>query len=230
MSRRSGFLRTAIRTGGAALLTSACITSTARCPGRTSGGPAVPGGVRAARAEPAPSSPAGRDVVRREALARQRRHRARLDSLHLRGASLVIEVDAKRFDLYGPAGQLLRSGPCSTGSDSTLRAPDGRTWTFRTPRGRRRVAHKARNPVWAKPDWAYVEEGLAVPPAGSAERHVRGMLGPCALDIGNGYLIHGSPYRIGIGTSATHGCVRLLDEDLEEVYRTLRVGDAVFLD
>jgi hypothetical protein len=34
---------------------------------------------------------------------------------------------------------------------------EGRKWTFSTPRGRRTVLSKARNPVWTPPDWHYVE-------------------------------------------------------------------------
>ncbi len=149
-------------------------------------------------------------------------------ALEPRGAALVIDVDANRFVLYDASRRLLRSGPCSTGSDDSLTAPDGRTWRFSTPRGRRRVHHKAENPVWAKPDWAYLEEGLPIPPS-RRDRYVYGMLGAYGIDIGSGYLVHGSPYRIDIGQKVTHGCVRLLDEDLELVYRTLQIGDTVLL-
>ena len=146
------------------------------------------------------------------------------------GARLVIHVEACRFELFDACGRRLRQGPCSTGSNATLEAPDGRSWTFRTPRGARRVHHKATQPVWYKPDWAFLEENEPVPPAESPSRYVRGMLGRFALDIGNGYLVHGSPYRIGIGTRTTHGCIRMLDEDLELVYATLQIGDAVVLE
>lgn len=145
------------------------------------------------------------------------------------GARLVIHVEACRFELFAACGHRVIEGPCSTGSDATLRAPDGRTWTFRTPRGRRRVHHKAAEPVWYKPDWAFIEGGLPLPPADAESRYVRGMLGSHALDIGGGYLVHGSPYRIGIGTRTTHGCVRLLDSDLVIVYETLQIGDEVVL-
>jgi L,D-transpeptidase YbiS len=171
----------------------------------------------------APSSPHAPATGASATAAAPCERAARLD------ARLVIHVEACRFELLDACGRVQRSGPCSTGSDSTLYAPDGRRWTFRTPRGARRVHHKAQRPVWYKPDWAYIEEGLTVPPADAESRYVRGMLGRYALDIGNGYLVHGSPYRIGIGTRSTHGCVRLLDADLEIVFRTLQVGDEVVL-
>jgi L,D-transpeptidase YbiS len=152
-----------------------------------------------------------------------------LDSLGIRTPSLVIDVDHCRFRLYDARRRVLRQGPCATGMDSTLHAPDGRMWRFATPRGIRQVHNKSMNPVWQRPDWYYVEEGLSTPPPEDPDRLVTGMLGEFALDVGQGYLVHGSPYQRGIGDRITHGCVRLADEDLRAVYRTLDIGDPVIL-
>jgi lipoprotein-anchoring transpeptidase ErfK/SrfK len=145
------------------------------------------------------------------------------------GAALLIDVDACRFELYDANQRLLRSGPCSTGSNATLHAPDGRSWTFCTPRGQRQVHHKAERPTWYRPDWSFVEEGLPLPGRDDPVRWVKGFLGRHGIDIGGGYLIHGSPWRIGVGEKNTHGCVRLRDDDLACVYGTLQLGDVVIL-
>ena len=152
-----------------------------------------------------------------------------LDSLGIDTACLVIEVDQCRFRLYDARRRLLRQGPCATGMDSTLRAPDGRTWVFATPRGVRRVHHKSDAPVWQRPDWYYIEEDLPLPESHDPQRLAIGMLGEYALDVGQGYLVHGSPYQRGIGQRITHGCVRLGDEDLRAVYATLNIGDQVVM-
>jgi L,D-transpeptidase-like protein len=146
------------------------------------------------------------------------------------GPALVVHVGTCRFALYDAGGMRVLTGPCSTGSGETLRAPDGRTWTFATPRGARRVHHKAERPVWYKPDWAYLEAGERIPRRGDPRRYDFGVLGAYGIDIGGGYLVHGSPYRLDIGTRSTHGCIRLLDEHLDAVYHTLRVGDAVIVE
>ena len=152
-----------------------------------------------------------------------------LDSLGVQSACLVIDVDQCRFQLFDARRQLLRQGFCATGMDSTLRATDGRTWRFATPRGVRRIHHKSSNPVWEKPDWYYIEEGQEIPADDAPERLTRGMLGEYALDVGQGYLVHGSPYQRGFGEQITHGCVRLPEDDLRAVYNTLDIGDAVVL-
>ncbi|HEY2853058.1 MAG TPA: L,D-transpeptidase, partial [Gemmatimonadaceae bacterium] len=59
---------------------------------------------------------------------------------------------------------------------------------------------------------------LFVPPTGTKNRRVEGELGKYRLDLGEGYLLHGTPDKESIGFAATHGCVRLRDEDIEWLY------------
>jgi L,D-transpeptidase YbiS len=100
---------------------------------------------------------------------------------------------------------------------------------FKTPRGQYHVQTKTVNPVWKKPDWAFVEAGLPVPPVGHRSRYEYGVLGDYSLSIGNGYLIHGTLYQRFLGLPVTHGCVRLNDEDLASVYYSLSEGSKVFI-
>jgi L,D-transpeptidase YbiS len=161
--------------------------------------------------------------------ARARALERELEAARLAGPYLAIDVRRNRFALHAAGGGLLRRGRCSTGSARSLRAADGRTWVFRTPRGERRVRSRAENPVWRKPDWAYVESGESIPSPDAPQRFEIGVLGSYALGLGEGYYVHGTPYTLGIGRSVTHGCVRLLDDDLRAVFETLREGDPVFL-
>src|SRR5439155_4553051 len=59
---------------------------------------------------------------------------------------------------------------------------------------------------------------LFIPPMGTRNRRVYGELGRFRLDLGEGYLLHGTPYKEPLGMAATHGCVRLGDEDIEWLY------------
>ena len=80
-----------------------------------------------------------------------------------------------------------------------------------------------------EPDWAFIEEGLEPPPHDHFSRYESGVLGDYALDLGNGYLIHGTLYQRFLGQSVTHGCVRLNDEDLANVYNSLEPGSRVYI-
>lgn len=138
-------------------------------------------------------------------------------------------VDTSDNEYFLKAGNnLIRGGICSTGSYTLLKASE-QQWIFHTPRGMYRVRGKLEAPVWRKPDWAFIEEGLPVPPPNSAERFEAGVLGEYALELGQGYLIHGTLYKRFLGMAVTHGCVRLDDEDLQSVYTNLQIGSKVFI-
>jgi lipoprotein-anchoring transpeptidase ErfK/SrfK len=70
---------------------------------------------------------------------------------------------------------------------------------------------------------------LFIPPVGTKHRTVAGELGHYRLKLGDGYQIHGTPFQKSIGTSATHGCVRMTDEDIEWMYHNVPVGTKVYL-
>ena len=142
---------------------------------------------------------------------------------------MVINTTDNRFFLY-KSRKLLREGFCSSGSYTLLRTEDGeKQWIFRTPKGRFTIHGKTTDPVWRKPDWAFVEEGLPIPSEGDPSRWEYGVLGDYALSLGDGYLIHGTIYKRFLGMPVTHGCIRLNDDDLKAVYETLNIGSKVYI-
>jgi len=68
---------------------------------------------------------------------------------------------------------------------------------------------------------------LYVPPYGTINRQLKGQLGPYALDLGGGYLLHGGP--VGDSLAPTHGCIRLSDGDLEWLYTNVEKGTPVYI-
>ncbi len=142
-----------------------------------------------------------------------------------------IVVDTARNRLYVKRREaVLLDAVASTGSGTILDHPDqpGRQWIFETPRGAFTVQSKLTNPVWVKPDWAFLEEGAEIP-ATMAERAEPGILGEHALGFGNGYFIHGTLYTRLLGKNVTHGCIRLNDEDLRTVARLADIGTPVII-
>jgi lipoprotein-anchoring transpeptidase ErfK/SrfK len=141
---------------------------------------------------------------------------------------IVINTTDNRFFLYRNK-KLVREGFCSSGSYTMLQTEGNKKWIFKTPKGKYWIHGKTTNPVWKKPDWAFVEEGLPIPPKDDFSRYEYGVLGDYALAIGDGYLIHGTIYKRFLGMPVTHGCVRLNDEDLEVIYNTLNIGSKVYI-
>ena len=106
-----------------------------------------------------------------------------------------------------------------------------------------RVLRKLVEPVWVPPDWHYAEtarnhdlrlvrlpsaEGrLFIPPLGTRNRRITGNLGRYALDLGRGYLIHGTTDQASIGAASTHGCIRVADDNLLWLFDNIPVGTRV---
>lgn len=141
-----------------------------------------------------------------------------------------IVIDQANNRLYLRRGDKVRlDAVCSAGSGILLRDVKGdRSWVFDTPRGRHTVRNRVENPVWKKPDWAFLEVGEPIP-RDPDERIEYGTLGEYALYLGDGYMIHGTLYERLLGRSVTHGCVRLGRDDLRTVWRSTGIGTPVFI-
>ena len=78
-------------------------------------------------------------------------------------------------------------------------------------------------------EYVVFDNTLFIPPAGTKHSTVAGELGKYRLKLGDGYQIHGTPHLATIGSSVTHGCMRLADEDIEWVYNNVPVGTKVYI-
>ena len=84
-----------------------------------------------------------------------------------------------------------------------------------SPEGDFRIASRLENPSWYWPG--------KVIPAGAANP-----LGPRWMGLGHrGFGIHGTNEPRTIGRSASHGCIRMRNRDVKDLFRRVRVGDAV---
>ncbi len=145
----------------------------------------------------------------------------------IEGTVLTVDVSTNTAYLFRD-GTLVQQSPVATGMDKVLRRGN-RVWWFRTPRGSHSIVEKISNPVWTKPDWAFIEEGKRVPPPDHPSRKVRGKLGKYALSLGGGILIHGTDDPKSIGRKASHGCIRMPNDMLERLWREAGVGTAVYI-
>ena len=145
-----------------------------------------------------------------------------------KGQYLVIDTANNRVYLR-EGERTLRDMIASCGSGNVLVDPvGGRTWTFDTPRGQFQVRSKVKNPIWIKPDWAFIEEGEPIPTK-TTDRAEPNVMGDYALGLGRGYFLHGTLYKRLLGRNVSHGCVRLGDEDLEFLFKTATLGTKVII-
>ena len=160
---------------------------------------------------------------------RERSLRARLKAAAPRGVYIVIDQTHNRLYLRRD-DEILLEAVCSTGSGMVLKEGSGRKrqWVFDSPRGRFEVLSRSENPVWRKPDWAFVEEGEPIP-KNPAERLDYGSLGEYALYFGDGYMIHGTLYERLLGRPVSHGCIRVGRDDLRKVWAAAKLGTRIYI-
>ncbi|MGI8593235.1 MAG: L,D-transpeptidase family protein [Solirubrobacteraceae bacterium] len=94
-----------------------------------------------------------------------------------------------------------------------------------TPAGLYDIANKQVDPVWSVPnsDWAGALAGRQIPPGPANPLKARW------LGVYNGVGIHGTAERQSIGTNASKGCIRMLVEDVIDLYDRVPVGTPVYI-
>lgn len=143
------------------------------------------------------------------------------------GTVVTVDVSTNTIYLFND-GQLVKKSAAATGSGKTLENGDD-VWEFYTPRGHLKVKGKIKDPVWRKPDWAFIEAGERVPPPDSPKRLVKGHLGKYALALGDGIMIHGTDDADSIGRYVSHGCIRVPDDMLDTLWKNVKVGTDVYV-
>jgi lipoprotein-anchoring transpeptidase ErfK/SrfK len=68
-----------------------------------------------------------------------------------------------------------------------------------------------------------------IPPLSSNQRKVPEVLGTHKLEMGNGYLLHGTNEEGSIGEAVSHGCVRMYNDDVAQLYALVPVGTPVYI-
>jgi lipoprotein-anchoring transpeptidase ErfK/SrfK len=101
-------------------------------------------------------------------------------------------------------GNVLRTFPVAVGATVSP-----------SPAGGFQVANRVANP-------AYYHPGIVIPPGKSNP------LGPRWIGLNKkGYGIHGTNEPRSIGKAASHGCIRLRNRDVQELFAMVSVGDVV---
>lgn len=134
--------------------------------------------------------------------------------LLLPAAPFVVRVDksAKTLDLT-MNGKLFKR--YSVGLGVNGRTPTG---TFHT------VVHQ-KNPDWTPPGGGIIPFG---DPRNLIGTRWMSIQDPTRPDI-KGFGIHGTPARDSIGTDTSNGCIRMLNEDVEEVFMLIPRGTEVVI-
>lgn len=118
--------------------------------------------------------------------------------------------------------QLVRGQP--------LKLRDGSQITVRGNDVVRVGADGSTQPLSASDGREIVADGkIVIPPFGTNQRKYPDVLGTHRLYLGDGYALHGTNNPKSVGQAASHGCVRLRNEDIAVLYERVTVGTQVFI-
>jgi len=118
---------------------------------------------------------------------------------------LVVSIPDRKIALI-ETGRVVKVYPVAVGAAGTP-----------SPHGSFHVASRVVRPTWYQPG-KVVGPGPANP------------LGTRWIGLGyKGYGIHGTNIPLSIGKAASHGCIRMRNRDVEELFGLVQVGDGVEL-
>jgi len=115
----------------------------------------------------------------------------------------IVELDGYLLTVHA-FGYYVRSYKVGAGKDGS------------TPIGKFTVLNKVSNPQYTDPQGRVIDSDDPNNP-----------LGERWIDLGNGYGIHGTTDPASITKAESRGCIRMRNEDVEEVYDMLGVGSEV---
>lgn len=131
---------------------------------------------------------------------------------------IVVNLAEMRLYYYHPDGARVSTYPVGIGQEG-----------WNTKLGKTQVVRKRENPTWVVPDSImenHKDHGMDIPkvqPPGP-----KNPLGKHAITLGyDNLVIHGTPYPKGVGVRSSHGCIRMLPEDVAELYQYVSVGTPV---
>lgn len=133
---------------------------------------------------------------------------------------IVINLAEMRLYFYHPDGKQVSTFPVGVGKDG-----------WNTPLGETTIVRKRENPTWVVPDSILENYKLhGKPIEATMPPGPNNPLGDFAMNTGfKNIVIHGTPYPMGVGVRSSHGCIRMLPEDIRSLFQMVPVGTLVTL-
>jgi murein L,D-transpeptidase YcbB/YkuD len=82
---------------------------------------------------------------------------------------------------------------------------------YATPTGDFQISNLVWNPWWYPPDGQWAKNDTVTPPG------PRNPMGKAKLSLGGPYFVHGTPTVSSLGKAASHGCIRMHNDDVVQL-------------
>ena len=150
----------------------------------------------------------------------------RIRSLEEKKQHLAIVLEDSVLELrHGRA--ILRRARLAIGADSTVRAPDGRTWRLIRPVGERKIAERQSSPTYTVPEWVYVSRGQPVP--AENDRKIAGALGAYVIRLDDGTEIYSQPSSGPLADAVKPGAFMAQSGDLAAIFDAVDEDTPVYI-
>jgi lipoprotein-anchoring transpeptidase ErfK/SrfK len=129
------------------------------------------------------------------------------------GTALLVDLSQRKITLF-KGGKIVKKYGCAVGMPA-----------YPTPTGNFKIVLKRYRPTWRNPGSAWARNMPAYIAPGP-----RNPLGTRAMNLNvSGIRIHGTYKYWSIGHAASHGCMRMRQHDVEDLYGRVRVGTPVYI-
>jgi L,D-transpeptidase-like protein len=126
--------------------------------------------------------------------------------LSYRGPKIVVNVVARRLRVYDEHDNLVVEYPVAVGSPE-----------YKTPLGKRELVQIVWNPWWYPPKSTWAKHERITPPG----KH--NPLGPVKMKLDGDIMFHGTNKPRSVGKAASHGCMRLHNDDAKKLASWLQL-------
>ena len=150
----------------------------------------------------------------------------RIRSMENAKRHLAVMLDDSVLELR-QGNATLRRARLSIGPDTTVTAPDGRTWRLVRPVGERTVDDLLRSPDYVIPEWVYVARGEAIPAEG--ERTVSGGGGAYVIRLDDGTEIYSQPREGPLAGQVRPAAFMAPASDLAAIFDAIGEGTPVYI-
>lgn len=123
---------------------------------------------------------------------------------------LEISLSQRQVKLY-KGEKVLKSYPIAVGRPG-----------WETPKGTYQVRQMFKDPTWVHP----LQKGIVIP-GGDPENPLGRFWIGFWTDGKNWIGFHGTPNPKSVGTAASHGCIRMYNKDIEELFQQVNLGTVV---
>ena len=134
------------------------------------------------------------------------------EPIYIRELPLRLEIQLKRRQVALYRGKtLLKRYPIAVGKPG-----------WETPKGTFQVKQMFRNPTWVHP----LKKGIVIP-GGDPENPLGRYWIGFWTDGKNWIGFHGTPNPQSVGRAVSHGCIRMYNKDIEELFKKVSLGTEV---